>query len=78
MGIIFPMRFYLIVIYWKEQKNPDSVEQCNQSSSADIYIRKIYFKKSKNAAFFKHLKEAQKTKLNLVKNNNTYHIILYI
>lgn len=29
MGIIFPMRFYLIVIYWKEQKNPDSVEHCN-------------------------------------------------
>lgn len=29
MGIIFPMRFYLIVIYWKEQKKPDSVEHCN-------------------------------------------------
>lgn len=42
VGIIFPMRFYLIVIYWKEQKNPDSVEHCNQSSNADIYIRKIY------------------------------------
>lgn len=47
VGIIFPVRFYLLVIYWKEQKNPDSVEHCNQSSNADIYIRKIYIKKNK-------------------------------
>lgn len=47
VGIIFPMRFYLIVIYWKEQKNSDSVEHCNLSSNADIYFRKIYQKKTK-------------------------------
>lgn len=57
VGIIFPMRFYLIVIYWKEQKNSDSVEHCNLSSNADIYFRKIYQKKNQNT----------KTKNNLLK-----------
>lgn len=30
VGMILPMRFCLIVIYWKEEKIPDSVKHCKQ------------------------------------------------
>lgn len=73
VGIILPMRFCLIIIYWKEEKIPDSVEHVIRVAMVIFILKRFYLQKN----FFKLL-ESQKNKLNLVKNTHTYQIILEV